>query len=149
MSLHCFQPLIIGVIYTRTWIMRMWSIWNSVSFQNRCVELLEQVHNVLRAHIRMPKVDCSSLFLYVYVYLYLIYSRLSRFEWMDVLTWSTIRTRIELLKFKLRIHHILRKGALFFPHYLSCLLSDNKISRLSSGIQCEFHGALLEICWSP
>jgi len=148
-SLHCFQPLIIGVIYTRTWIMRMWSIWNSVSFQNRCVELLEQVHTVLHARIRMPKVDCSSLFLYVYVYLYLICSRLSRFEWMSVLVWITTRTRVELLKFKLHIHHILPKGAVIFPHYLACLLSDNKISRLSGGMHCEFHGALLEFCWSP
>jgi hypothetical protein len=28
-SVRCFQPMIIGVIYTSTSIMRLWNIWNS------------------------------------------------------------------------------------------------------------------------
>jgi hypothetical protein len=90
--------LLAYLVCTRTWIMKLWHIWNSVSFQNRCVELLQQVHTVLRVHIRMPKVGCSSLLLYVYVYLYLVNSRCSLFEWIGVLMLNTIRTRAELLK---------------------------------------------------
>jgi hypothetical protein len=109
--LYTVYLLLAHLVYTRTWIMKLWYIWNSVSFQNRRVELLEQVHTVLRVHIRMPKVDCSSLLLYVYVFLCLVNSRCSRFEWMSVLMLNTIRTREELLKFKLHSYHILPKGA--------------------------------------
>jgi hypothetical protein len=120
--LYTVYLLLAHLVYTCTWIMKLWYIWNSVSFQNRCVELLEQVHTVLRAHIRMPKVDCSSLLLYVYVYLYLVNIRRSRFERMSVLMLNTIRAREELLKFKLHSYHILPKGAVFSP-LLSCMFA--------------------------